>query len=101
MSTYDEIRASLVADLSLSHVFYHDAEYEADDLLQRLKKEWAHELAEEIRDFAAKRLQIDSDDETYGMHMAADLIDPKFEKTCPYTHAHTRHWCGYEQCRDS
>lgn len=20
---------------------------------------------------------------------------------CPYTHAHTRHWCGYERCRDS
>lgn len=40
----------------------------------------AHDLAEEIRDFAAKRLQIDSDDETYGMNMAADLIGPKVEK---------------------
>lgn len=40
----------------------------------------AHELAEEIRDFAARRLQIDSDDETYGMHMAADLIDPEVKK---------------------
>ncbi len=20
---------------------------------------------------------------------------------CPYTHAHTRHWCGYATCRDS
>lgn len=20
---------------------------------------------------------------------------------CPYTHAHTRHWCGYSTCRDS
>lgn len=23
------------------------------------------------------------------------------QEPCPYTHAHTRHWCGYEQCRDS
>lgn len=20
---------------------------------------------------------------------------------CPYTHSHTRHWCGYDTCRDS
>lgn len=20
---------------------------------------------------------------------------------CPYTHVHTRHWCGYDQCRES
>lgn len=20
---------------------------------------------------------------------------------CPYTHSHTRHWCGYAGCRDS
>ncbi len=20
---------------------------------------------------------------------------------CPYTFAHTRHWCGYDTCRDS
>lgn len=20
---------------------------------------------------------------------------------CPYTHAHTKHWCGYDGCRDS
>lgn len=20
---------------------------------------------------------------------------------CPYTFSHTRHWCGYEDCRDS
>lgn len=20
---------------------------------------------------------------------------------CPYTHAHTRHWCGYEGCREA
>lgn len=20
---------------------------------------------------------------------------------CPYTHAHTRHWCGYEGCREN
>lgn len=19
---------------------------------------------------------------------------------CPYTHAHTRHWCGYSECRE-
>lgn len=23
------------------------------------------------------------------------------EHACPYTHAHTRHWCGYEDCRES
>lgn len=20
---------------------------------------------------------------------------------CPYTHSHTRHWCGYKHCRES
>lgn len=20
---------------------------------------------------------------------------------CPFTHSHTRHWCGYSTCRDS
>lgn len=25
----------------------------------------------------------------------------KAEPECPYTHPHTRHWCGYETCRDS
>ena len=49
----------------------------ADEILTNLLNEHAHELAEGIRDFAARRIQIDSDDETYGMHMAADLIDPK------------------------
>lgn len=24
-----------------------------------------------------------------------------YVQPCPYTHSHTRHWCGYEQCRDS
>lgn len=23
------------------------------------------------------------------------------ESECPYTHAHTRHWCGYPTCRES
>ena len=76
----DEIRTPLVADLSLSHVFYHDAEQGADDLIKKLKDEWAHELAKEIREFAAKRTRIDSEDETHGMNMGADLIDPKAKK---------------------
>jgi hypothetical protein len=27
-------------------------------------------------------------------------IDP-VEPVCPYNFAHTRHWCGYEGCRDA
>jgi hypothetical protein len=23
------------------------------------------------------------------------------EHSCPFTHAHTRHWCGYPFCRES
>lgn len=23
------------------------------------------------------------------------------QRTCPYTHAHTRHWCGNRNCRES
>jgi len=67
VSAEEEIRASLVADLSLSHVFYHDAEMAADDLLAQLKQEWT---------------------------------SPP-EPECPYTHAHTRNWCGYDTCRES
>lgn len=54
----------------------------------------AHELAEEIRELG--RIWSSED-----VMSAADAIDPKVKNPCPYTHAHTRHWCGYEQCRDS
>lgn len=27
--------------------------------------------------------------------------DQPGETQCPYTFAHTRHWCGHDQCRDS
>lgn len=96
----DEIRASLVADLSLSHIFYHEAEDSADSALKRLKDQWAHELAEEIR-LEAQR--YGANDWSNGFRSAATMIDPhsREENPCPYTHAHTRHWCGYEQCRDS
>ena len=39
-----------------------------------------------------------------------DLAEWKIERAervlatgdpCPYTFAHTRHWCGYKTCRDS
>jgi hypothetical protein len=23
------------------------------------------------------------------------------DNPCPYTHSHTRHWCGYDGCRES
>lgn len=75
----DEIRASLVADLSLSRIFYHDAEYEADDLLKRLKQEWAHELAERIRNEDAA-LGGETYQHGWSFQDAADLIDPKVEK---------------------
>lgn len=26
---------------------------------------------------------------------------PVVENDCPFDHAHTRHWCGHEGCRDS
>lgn len=28
--------------------------------------------------------------------VSTDYLTP-----CPYDHAHTRHWCGHVQCRDS
>lgn len=96
----DEVRASLVADLSLSHVFYHDAEYEADDLLKRLKKEWAHELAEEW----IKKIEDPGTRFGLGYESAVGVIKREVgipEESCPYTHAHTRHWCGYDTCRES
>lgn len=32
-----------------------------------------------------------------------ELDDPRFphQGECPYSHSHTRHWCGYYTCRDS
>lgn len=71
----DEIRASLVADLSLSHTFYHDAEYEAGDLLKRLKEHWAHELAERVRN----RINGEPEGESW-LREAADAIDPEVKK---------------------
>jgi hypothetical protein len=31
---------------------------------------------------------------------ARDLING-VESECPYTHSHTREWCGYKECRES
>lgn len=31
----------------------------------------------------------------------AGMDDAPNEERCPYTFAHTRHWCGNEGCRDS
>lgn len=39
--------------------------------------------------------------------LLAELLDFSMEgkefevQACPYTHAHTRHWCGYDGCRES
>lgn len=44
MNAEEEVRASLVADLNPGHVFYCDAEYEADELIWRMKKEWAEAM---------------------------------------------------------
>lgn len=50
----------------------------------------------------------------YAMDMIGDLIQDWargllngdeiigwMDTPCPYTHSHTRHWCGYKECRDS
>lgn len=29
------------------------------------------------------------------------FLPPLPETTCPYTHSHTKSWCGYEDCRES
>lgn len=31
----------------------------------------------------------------------ADRVANGEPAKCPYTHAHTKHWCGYEGCRES
>jgi len=30
-----------------------------------------------------------------------ELLSDLERDDCPYTHAHTRHWCGNPRCRDS
>lgn len=30
-----------------------------------------------------------------------ECLDRRAEDACPYTHAHTRHWCGRPTCRES
>lgn len=52
----------------------------ADAVAKELYNLVAHELAEEIRDFAARERDMYSDDELGGMQSAADRIDPKVEK---------------------
>jgi hypothetical protein len=80
MSAIDELIAAAVYGVRENHVYFMDAATEILDLIAKVKEEHAHELAEGIRDFAAKRTRIDSEDETYGMNMGADLIDPKVNK---------------------
>jgi hypothetical protein len=46
-----------------------------------------------------------SDDRKTMRHIPEDEWDEwasgELPEKCPFTHSHTRHWCGYDTCRDS
>jgi ribosome modulation factor len=56
-----------------------------------------------LRDMALLSLLCDIYDRGYdrGQDDAIDGERLASRGECPFTHAHTRHWCGYAGCRDS
>lgn len=43
---------------------------------------------------------------TYYHHVRVVKVDPfgtahEVVRECPFSHAHTRRWCGYSECRES
>lgn len=48
---------------------------------------WAHQLARRIVARAMEKVFFPEDEPAYN--------------PCPYTHAHTRSWCGHDGCRES
>lgn len=36
-----------------------------------------------------------------GFSDAVNTPQPDSENKCPYTHSHTKEWCGYDNCRKS
>lgn len=49
-----------------------------------------------INAFIVKLVGEDSARRLWERHAYGDAAEK-----CPFTQAHTRHWCGYEGCRDS
>lgn len=48
----------------------------------------------------AARGALPSDVTQFGLDQGY-LLPPLPETVCPYTHSHTKSWCGYEECRES
>lgn len=64
----------------------------------------------ELRDTALALILADIYDRGYANGMSDEYGHHYSEKPvsvspvvneCPYTFSHTRHWCGYKDCRDS
>lgn len=45
-------------------------------------------------------VKLDLDDARTLIHALTEAMAPG-ENHCPFSFAHTRHWCGYDGCRDS
>lgn len=57
----------------------------------------------EVRDMRVTNLLIDIYDRGYEQALKDREYTERdmFGGDCPYSFAHTRHWCGYDTCRES
>lgn len=80
----------------------------------KITPEDMHALYNTINAFMSKPAEFEQRDIRVAL-LLTDIYDRGYEAgqsdamdketyqtgTCPYTHAHTKHWCGYAGCRES
>lgn len=62
----------------------------------KIDKSQVNKLISAFGDYPSITFSLDTVVTTTAVDTTTDTITP-----CPYTHSHTRHWCGHLQCRDS
>lgn len=74
---------------------------EAGKMAEATLNDLIHELAEEMIEAISKpenHPRLGWEDAVRTIQRIHGIVPPN---PCPYTHTHTRHWCGYDQCRKS
>jgi hypothetical protein len=89
------------AGLALAHLVRHwfrQQEYEAKTALTRPHRiEVPPELVREFQGRFGSEVTLEFDTTPILPLNGIEAAEPK----CPFEFAHTRHWCGYEGCRDA
>jgi hypothetical protein len=77
------------------------AESDADTPVEPLSTEELSDLARLLNRYG-RDPAIRPNHAARALHVRAQVIEHgKAANPCPYTHAHTRGWCGYPFCRES